>query len=103
VQAYKLNEYLNQVSNNTERDKHMKITVRELKSAIGQAVREARVAKARSVNRRLRREGAEHASIADAVEELIDMPGWENVENGDSLLATLKKIGARLHAQGSHD
>jgi hypothetical protein len=31
------------------------------------------------------------------------MPGWENVENGDSLLATLKKISTRLHVQGSHD
>lgn len=80
----------------------MKITVRELKSAIGQAVRESRSAR-RPVNRRLRREGAEHASIADAVEELIDMPGWDEVEGGQSLLATLKKIGARLHAQGSHD
>lgn len=80
----------------------MKITVRELKSAIGQAVREARSAR-RPVNRRLRREGAEHASIADAVEELIDMPGWDEVEGGQNLLATLKKIGARLHAQGSHD
>ena len=80
----------------------VKITVRELKSAIGQAVREARHTH-RPTNRRLRREGAEHASIADAVEELIDMPGWDEVEGGQNLLATLKKIGARLHAQSSHD
>ena len=82
----------------------MKITVRELKSAIGQAVREARSIKRSPVsNRRLRREGAEHVGIADAFEELIDMPGWEDVDGGSQILATLKKMNARIQTSASHD
>jgi len=87
----------------------MKITVRELKSVIGRAVAEAKGAKSKKKpiadkkKKRTVREGAEHAEIADAFEQLIDMHGWDEIPNGEQMLASLRKMNARLQVSSTQE
>lgn len=87
----------------------MKISVRQLRETIQSAVRDARLGarrptRAASARRRSLREGAEVAAIADAFDELAEMPGWDALgDEGEAALATLKKLRARITTSANSD